>query len=156
MYPYRATANPDNVVYSIGQISANSLKNFIGSSSFPKESVLQHLMMAGITANLTSKTNVYPENSHIIVLMTRLEGHWIFFVSGNLRWGVELMVQGRKMKEHRERLIGEGKYVALACSQYIVVDFRANDDGFPRHYVENDCVITVFLSIDDYESATIL
>jgi hypothetical protein len=153
MYPYRATANPDNVVdlvvNSIVQISANSLKNFIGSSSFPKESILQHLMMAGITANLTSKTTVYSENSHIIGTNDKIIGALDFFISGNLRWGVELMVQGRKLKEHRERFIGEGKYVALACSQYIVVDFRANDDGFPRHHVENDCVITVFFNIDD-------
>jgi hypothetical protein len=125
-------------------------------SGFPKEAVFQHLMMTGMTANLTAQTHVYPENCIVIDTGDKIPGEVDFFINGDLKWGIELLIQGRKLKEHRERFIGNGKYVNLECLEYVVVDFRGNVAGAPKKIVEKDNVITVYFKLDDYGSATCL
>jgi hypothetical protein len=159
MYPQTAVSNPVNgvelVIKSIRNISATTLGNSV-VSGFPKEAVFQHLMMTGMIANLTARTFVYPENSIVIDTVNKIQGELDFFINGDLRWGIEFLIQGRKLKEHRERFIGSGKYVNLGCREYVVVDFRGNVAGAPKNIVEKDNVITVYFKLDDYGSATCL
>jgi hypothetical protein len=50
-----------------------------------------------------------------------------FYLNSSLRWGIELLVNGVGIGEHISRFTpAEGKYVALAVSDFIVVDFRRN------------------------------
>ena len=158
-YPQTATTNPSSaielVINSIRKISSNTLINSI-VSGFPKEAIFQHLMMTAMTNNLTALTCVYPENSRIIGSNNKIKGELDFFINGELRWGVELLIQGRKLKEHRERFLGNGKYVDLGCLQHVVVDFRGNINGFPQKLVEKDNIVTVYFKMDDYRSATCL
>ena len=160
-YPRTATSNPTNsidlVINSIRKISATTLVNSVVESGFPKEAVFQHLIMSGMTANLTAQTHVYPENSRVIGTDNKIKGELDFFINGELRWGIELLIQGRKLKEHRARFIGNGRYVNLTCREYVVVDFRGNLTGKPKKLVTGkDNVITVYLKLNDYRKAMCL
>ena len=158
MYPKTATSNPLNtvelVLNSIGTMSATTLRNSVVRGSFPKEAVFQHLMMGAMTSNLTAQTNVYPENSIVIGTDNTIQGELDFFINGELRWGIELLIEGRKLKEHRERFIGNGKYVALGCRQFVVVDFRRQVPS--KNIVNKDNLIIVTFTSDNYESVTCL
>ena len=155
MYPQTATSNPLNtvelVLNSIGKISATTLRNSVVPGLFPKEAVFQHLMMGAMMRNLTAQTHLYPENSVIIGTGNTIKGSLDFFINGNLRWGIELMIKGRKLQEHRERFIGNDKYVALGCLQHVVVDFKGKEDAI---IVDRDNLITVVFTLDDYRIAT--
>jgi hypothetical protein len=58
-----------------------------------------------------------------------------FFINGMLRWGVELMISGDRKAEHLARFGEGGKYEALKCAQYRVVDFRTGTGIPKKHYV---------------------
>ena len=156
-YPHRALNDPTNiielVIESIRKISANTLRNATVNNHFPKEAVFQHLMMTGLTANLKAATNIYPENLSVIGSDKKIKGELDFFINGHLRWGIELLVLGRKLKEHRERFIKEGKYVGLECREYVVIDFTNNA---LKSLAPRDNVITVFFNSNDYSKATCL
>lgn len=158
-YPQTAITDPSNVfelvINCIRKMSARALTNSV-VEGFPKEAVFQHLMITAMTANLTALTCVYPENSRIIGSNSAINGESDFFINGRKRWGIELLIQGRKLKEHRERFLENGKYVNLGCLQHAVVDFRGNVSGAPKKLVEKDNVITVYFKIDDFGSATCL
>ena len=158
-YPHRALNDPTNiielVIESIRKISANTLRNATVGNNFPKEAVFQHLMMTGLTANLKAETNIYPENSCIIGSDTKIKGELDFFINGKLRWGIELLILGRKIKEHRKRFIGDDKYVGLECNEYVVIDFTTNAPEY-LPVVPGDNVITVSFNSNDYSKAKCL
>ncbi|MBX9702542.1 MAG: hypothetical protein K2X39_00165 [Silvanigrellaceae bacterium] len=47
-----------------------------------------------------------------------------FYINGDLKWAIELMVEGDRLREHLGRFRSEGKYIAIPRSDHIIVDFR--------------------------------
>ena len=114
-------------------------------------------MMATVTSTLTATTSVYPENSHVIRSDVHISGRVDFVViNSTLRWGIELLIKGHKLMEHRERFIGDGKCVELLCNQYIIVDFREIAHGAKVKKLKKKNVITVYFCKGDYSTARCL
>ncbi len=158
-YPRKALTNPDNVIdlvlVAIGKLSARELTQSV-ENEFPKESTFQHLMMSTVTSSLTAITHVYPEISNVIGTDAKIHGRVDFFINSTLRWGIELLIKGDRLKEHRPRFIGDGKYVDLLCNQYIVVDFRDIAYSVQVKPVVKENVITVYFYKGNYETAQCL
>jgi hypothetical protein len=158
-YPGTSLENPENVVdlvlVAISKMSARELTQSI-VNEFPKEAIFQHLMMSTVTSSLTATTHVYPENSHVIGTDNKISGRLDFFINSSLRWGIELLIKGNRLKEHRERFVGGGKYVDLLCHQYIIVDFRELAVGGQVEPVVKKNVITVYFQKGNYERAQCL
>ena len=55
----------------------------------------------------------------------------LIYVDGPLRWGFELVVQGREIQEHMKRFRKNtgGKYAPLRMTKYAVIDFRQSKGG---------------------------
>ena len=47
-----------------------------------------------------------------------------FYVNGNLCWGVELLREGDRMKEHSERFAHDGEYKDIPLKEWVIIDFR--------------------------------
>ena len=56
-------------------------------------------------------------------------GELDWFINGNLCWGIEAMIQGQLMSQHVARFGADGKYRALNCAQWRVIDFRNTNVG---------------------------
>eukprot|EP01035_Chromulina_nebulosa_P038211 gene38211-51613_t len=85
--------------------------------------------MRGLTKNTRPTTQVLPQLSKVLPVLpggvtTKIDGRIDFFVNGDLRWGIELLVKGKRRKAHRERFTAGGKYADLNCNAFIVVDLR--------------------------------
>ena len=77
-----------------------------------------------------------------------------FYLNSSLRWGIELLVNGDGIGEHINRFTPpDGKYAALALSDFIVVDFRRNPTGQPTNISKHQKRVTVFFKKDDYSIA---
>lgn len=115
-------------------------------------------MRQTISSHLTPKTCLYPENSVVIGTNQTIAGEIDFFVDDTLRWGIELLVKGRKLKEHRDRFVGRGQYVNLECNDYIVVDFRSNASGVPKRMTDENVsnLLSVYFKEGCYDQVTCL
>eukprot|EP00842_Homolaphlyctis_polyrhiza_P000931 jgi/Hompol1/1839/HPOL_004828-RA len=72
----------------------------------------------------------------------------------DLRWGIELLVNGDNIGEHISRFTPpRGKYVSLNVNDYAVIDFRRNATGRPTDIMRHPKRITVFFKQDDYTVA---
>src|SRR5687768_6875781 len=72
-----------------------------------------------------------------------------FFINGELRWGVELLVEGSGVSEHISRFeIDTGKYRPLRMLDHIIVDFRQNVTGAVTNVKQNPNKLTVFFTGD--------
>ena len=164
IFPNRSPTAPSTLVGLIGNVvssmSATILKNSTRPGDFPKEAVFQHLFMEGL-ATLTPPTcSICPELSKIFPVTTNpntqhtIPGEIDFYLNSSLRWGIELLVNGDGIGEHISRFTPpKGKYVALAVSDYTVVDFRRNSIGRPTNISRHSNRITVFFKDDDYSIA---
>ncbi|CAG8453033.1 4396_t:CDS:1, partial [Paraglomus occultum] len=47
-----------------------------------------------------------------------------FYVDGDLCWGVELLREGDRMKEHRKRFAQDGEYKNIPLKEWVIIDFR--------------------------------
>jgi len=145
----------------IGNISASILKKSTTQGDFPKEAVFQHLFMEGLAAFTPPDCCICPELSKIFPSgiinsnsQQTIPGEIDFYLNGDLRWGIELLVNGDGIGEHISRFtVPDGKYVALAVSDYAVVDFRRNSTGQPTNISKHSNRITVFFKKDDYSIA---
>ena len=158
MVPLSLTDLVRNVVSSM---SAAILKNSTRPGEFPKEAVFQHLFMEGLAAFTPPDCCICPELSKIFPsgninsnFQQTIPGEIDFYLNGNLRWGIELLVNGDGIGEHIDRFtVPAGKYVALAVNDFAVVDFRTNSTGQPTNISKHPKRITVFFKKDDYSIA---
>jgi hypothetical protein len=142
-------------------MSATILKNSTRSNDFPKEAVFQHLFMEGLASFTHPNCSICPELSKIFPAITNpntqqtIPGEIDFYLNSSLRWGIELLVNGGGIGEHLSRFTPgpNGKYVALSCLEYTVVDIRGNSTGIPTNILKHSNRITVFFKKDDYSSA---
>jgi hypothetical protein len=128
IFPDRGNSDPTDVkslvVTAIEKMSAFSLlQSTPYQELFPKEAVFQHLFMTSLLASLPANFQVCPELS-IDFQGSSTSGEIDFYIDGNLRWGIELLIKGSKLKEHISRFEVGGLYYPLAVNQFVVVDFR--------------------------------
>jgi hypothetical protein len=90
--------------------------------------------MSGLSCNTTLDCLICPELSKIFPQLEaiggkRSSGEIDFYLNGELRWGIELLVQGNGIGEHISRFSTKGKYSSLIPLDYIIVDFREKAEG---------------------------
>ncbi|CAG8556950.1 38936_t:CDS:2 [Gigaspora margarita] len=49
-----------------------------------------------------------------------------FYIDGDLNWGVELMMEGKRMADHIYRFGSEGRYKSIPFDRWAIIDFRHN------------------------------
>jgi hypothetical protein len=165
IFPNRSLLMPSSlhelVRNVLASMSSNLLKHSTVAGDFPKEAVFQHLVMEGLAAFTPPSCCICPELSKIFfdgtksnAQPTTVAGEIDFYLNSSLRWGIELLVNGDGIGEHVSRFTPpNGKYVALAVSDYTVVDFRRNSTGRPTNISRHPNRITVFFKEDDYSIA---
>jgi len=136
LFPGRAdmTTAPKSLPDLICAIMSGMSADLINTSSqpagrFPVETAWQHLFMAGLAHNLPPGVAFVPELAclfpHNDVESQNISGAIDFYVNGDRRWGIELLVKGDRLGEHLARFEKpSGKYVPLAMTDYRVVDIR--------------------------------
>lgn len=130
-------------------------KSIANEEDFPKEAVFQHEFMAGLHASLPPRCGICPELSRTFPDENKAQqiigGEIDFFVNGDLRWGIELLVNGRGINEHLHRFEQvKGKYAALRSKEFYVVDFRRSRSGNPTNVTPFPNRITVFFRQGDF------
>lgn len=160
IFPTRATEVPSDlrslVILAIQNMSSVALKmSTVSANDFPKEAVFQHQFMAGLLASLPIDCYVCPEMSKDFPegksSSEKIDGEIDFYVNGNLRWGIELLVNGDRIIEHMSRFAEpDGKYVKLNPKDYVVVDFRCSKDGTPTNINQMDKRMCVFFKKGDF------
>jgi hypothetical protein len=164
IFPNRSLTAPSTLAEFIGNVvssmSATILKNSTRPGDFPKEAVFQHLFMEGLASFTPPNCSICPELSKIFPATTNpntqqtIPGEIDFYLNCSLRWGIELLVNGDGIGEHISRFTPpNGKYVALAVSDYTVVDIRRNSTGRLANISRHSNRITVFFKNDDYSIA---
>lgn len=159
-YGIRCLSNPPTIVELIKRVIGSMSSSMIRQSlakpgDFPKEATFQHMFMSGLASNTTFNSYICPELSKVFPLsegetVKRISGEIDFFIDGDLRWGVELLIQGSDISEHINRFEVNGKYAALDMKDYIVVDLRGNESGIPTNVQLHSKRFTAFFKQDDY------
>ena len=161
IFPKRSQDNPatldDLIKKVIASMSSSVLKNSTSPRDFPKEATFQHLFMEGIANSTTPNCSICPELSKIFPNETsgtweRIPGEIDFYLNSSLRWGIELLVNGKGISEHIDRFGENGKYFPLRASDYAVVDLRGNDNGQITQIVPHSNRISVFFKLGDFTS----
>jgi hypothetical protein len=142
-------------------MSSNVLKNSTLPGDFPKEAVFQHLFMEGLALHTPPSCSICPELSKIFpsetnLNMQQIEGEIDFYLNGDIRWGIELLVNGGGVGEHLSRFAPNGKYAPLAVNDYAIVDFRKNARGQPTQISKHPNRVSVFFKLGDYSAAQCL
>jgi hypothetical protein len=134
LFPYRSASDEPTSLISLIQdclckFPASVLRDGL-ARAFPKEAVFQHWLNAALASCTPQTCSIWAELSEIFPdsndphSLRRINGEIDFFIDGNLRWGIELLVKGGKIGEHLDRFSIGGKYQPLCTNDYIVVDFR--------------------------------
>lgn len=163
--PSHVATNPTNLVErAVAYMSASVLRqSVVSSSDFPKEATFQHLMMEGLQLFTPSTCCICPELSKYFPMSTskhlgheKADGEIDFYLDGDLRWGIELLIQGRDPSEHVARFSETGKYAPLGVTDYIVVDFRGNATGKPTNIQLAEKRLTIVFKFGDFSTCTAL
>jgi hypothetical protein len=145
------------VFKTIGSMSTSLLRSSAyPSGEFPKEAVFQHLFMVALAQCTPPDCSICPELSEVFpnpetefqikAPVARINGEIDFYLDGKLRWGIELLIKGDRIKEHVDRFSKNGKYHALDPKDYIIIDFRPGPVSKKiRHYPKR---LTVFFEND--------
>jgi hypothetical protein len=167
IFPNRSVTKPatvtELVVKSISRMSASTLSRSIppNTDQFPKEAVFQQLFISGLAAETPPSVCICPElglrfPNELDPSSPSITGEIDFYVDGDIRWGIELLVGGEKISEHLARCGPGGKYAALDMLDFAIVDFRrGNPDIIPRLMLDEKR-ITVIFPPDDFSSCTIV
>jgi hypothetical protein len=167
LFPNRPIECPQTieelVAITIGNMSSTLLTKSTHSSRFPKETIFQHEFMSGLAKSLPVEHHICPELSHIfpstrggaasLPSSETVEGAIDFYINGELHWGLELLVNGDRVKEHLNRFETDGKYFPFGMSDYRVIDFRLGDPTKSK-IVLCEKRITVFFQQNDFTTCT--
>jgi hypothetical protein len=167
IFPSRSETKPlsvvDLVLGAISRMSSSLLSNSIvpDSDDFPKEAVFQQLFISGLAAETPPYVCICPElgrrfPSESDSKSSTITGEVDFYVDGDIRWGIELLVGGDKISEHLARCGPSGKYAALNMLDYAVVDFRRGGQSTISKLKLDEKRMTVVFPSDDFSSCTVV
>lgn len=160
LFPNRSRTNPDSlkslVMDSLKRLSSSLLQNSALSGSFPKEAVFQHLLMQSLALSTPPCCAVLPELSEVCpndagIERRSIPGQIDFYLDGNLRWGIEILVNGDRVGAHIARFSPSGKYHPLHVKDYVVIDFRP---GPVSAVALHEKRVTVFFSTVDFSTCS--
>lgn len=140
----------DLIIQATQKLSARRLRaarqEINGKLGNPKEAVFQQLFHEAIASLLPMSYRIMPE------LGTKAEmhgktvtGELDFYIKNGRKWALELLRDGKGLREHLGRIPGE--YRNVEATSWLVVDCRMNVK--PRNKEENLCIL-VFE--EDYRS----
>lgn len=160
--PSAPSSLPELIRDVISSMSSSVLRNSTVPGSFPKEAVFQHLFMEGLALFTIPESSICPELSTVFPKNPKnnptnscVPGEIDFYLNGNLRWGIELLINGEGIGEHMARFEApNGKYFALNVNDYAVIDFRGNSSGNVTNVSRLPKRYSVFFKQGDYTSAT--
>ena len=134
IFPHRSDSGIPNtlkelIMDSLKLMSSSLLKKSKISNEFPKEATFQHLFMNALAACTPIDCQIYPEFSEIFPdldnpSIKKIDGAIDFYIDGDLRWGIELLVKGDRIRKRIDRFSEDGKYNLLKVNDYVVLDFR--------------------------------
>jgi hypothetical protein len=167
IFPYRSLEQPPNIFWlverAIQRMSGTSLRNSLVNkmNDFPSETTFQHHILEGLQCNTPVNCCILPELSRLLpeigaVGAPKVRRRCDFYLSGDLRWLIELLINGDGINEHLSRMENGGKYDGLSFSDYIVVDFRGSSSGKPTKVQRSEHRLTVFFKLGDYSRCTLL
>ena len=157
MFPQRSLGKTPSslrelITSALKKLSASALRDSTSNDRFPKEAVFQHLIMSAFLECTPIGCLICPELSEVFpdgsnsATDEKITGEIDFFIDGNLRWGVELLVNGNQISNHVERFAQGGKYSLLQPNDYVVIDFRPGPVSKKiRHFEKR---VTVFYEPD--------
>lgn len=162
LFPTRATPGTKPldlrtlVVDAFALMSASGLVNSVSDSAQdrPKETVYQHFLMQNLFQLTPPVSSICPELSRVFpepggaTTGDSIAGEVDFFINGELRWGIELLIDGAGVGEHIRRFSPGGKYSPLCARDYVVVDIRR---GAVTNVATHEKRMTVFFS-DEFKS----
>jgi len=166
LFPDRSLTDPGSITELVTKacesMSASVLRQSVArGGQFPKEAVFQHLFMRGLALFTQPDCAICPELSQVYPsspseTSDRISGEIDFYLNGDLRWGIELLVNGAAIGEHIDRFVDGGKYSFLKVNDYAVVDFRGNDTGEVTNVALHEKRITVFFKLGDFSECKCL
>jgi hypothetical protein len=142
----------------------------------PSEAEVQHLLRVALEAETPASCSICPNLStyfpppppqaikedRAAPLPSAVPGRCEFYLHGNLRWAVEVLISGHNGgggggggdggEEHVSRLLGPSQYVGLAYSDFLVVDVIGEPTEVHRH----ERRMSVFFPRDDFSFCTVL
>ena len=72
-----------------------------------------------------------------------------FYINGEIRYGIELLIRGSGLGEHQARFGAGGKYERLGVKQHLVVDCRPEVGGTTTNALRRGPnLMTMFFSDD--------
>jgi hypothetical protein len=133
LYPNRPTVDPANLESLIrtvlASLSSSKLKSTVLPHTFPVEAIFQSVFLDSFISATQESFLVLPEFWEEFPKeggpQKRIDGRIDFYINGELRWGVELLVNGDRLDDHRERFKEGGRYALLNVADYIVIDLRS-------------------------------
>lgn len=150
-------------------MSGTTLRQSVVSSSgdVPSEATFQHLLLGALEAQTPASCFICPELSKYFPpppsqlidvegAVPEVRGRCDFYLNGELRWAIEVLINGSGVGEHISRLESNGKYVGLAYNDYVVVDFRVNATGKPTNVMRHDRRMSVFFKQGDFSYCSVL
>lgn len=102
-----------------------------------------------------SDSSICPELSEVFPELPgtskrqKIDGEIDFYINGNSRWVIELLVQGNQIGEHMSRFDVDGRYFALRANDYVVIDFRSGPITTIRRHPKR---VTVFFDRPDFSA----
>ena len=128
---YKSPANLQQLVLqALAMLSPNELNAAKKDEKFPFEIVFQAFMLKHFIQLTKPDVRVVPELSETFSpVPKRIPGRVDLYLNGDLRWGVELLVNQNQVEEHLDRFSSTGKYAALEVKDYVVIDFRSSDNS---------------------------
>jgi hypothetical protein len=167
IFPNRSMDQPASVFWlveeAIKEMSGTALLNSLADrvNGFPSETTFQHFILEGLHRHTLANSCIYSELSTMIPFsqedkkFARIPGRCDFFINGDVRWLVELLVNGNTIGEHASRMIDGGKYAGLKITDYAVVDFRGSISGTVTGVGRDKNRMTVFFKLGDYSQCTL-
>ena len=159
LFPDRKLKLPKSIDSLVRRIIKNMSASLLEKSrlnkipDFPKEATLQHLFMHGLAKYTPASVYICPEYSVNKDDQTQMQGAIDFFLNGDLKWGFELLVNGKGIGEHVKRCKKGGKYHSLDMNDFVIVDFRRNKgNGFKGITSYKNRITVMFES--DYSKCT--
>jgi hypothetical protein len=168
LFPNRSESTPSNVndlvIAALKKMSYVQLNNSIipDSNDFPKEAVFQHMLLSCLASETPPYVCICSELGKRFPKSTEektieIEGEIDFYIDGNIRWGIEILTKGDRLKDHMARCDPhEGRYAALEMIDYVVIDFRREKPQSIFNIKRDPKRMTVLFPSDTFQFCKIL